>query len=127
MRQVPYKLQERDESTDQAIGFLPSAFALRNGEEYLSLGWLEYFSTTHSSNAQLCKAAIQAVRKDNTALHGVATVERTKKISQHSAKPVRLVYHPTDKNKSHSALHLDPPVPDVTREELAREFFKQHY
>jgi hypothetical protein len=76
MRQVPYKLLERDVDTDQVLGFLPGAFAHRLGEEYLSLGWLEYFGGTHAYNAAQCKAAIQTVRKDNKALHGVAQVER---------------------------------------------------
>jgi hypothetical protein len=40
---------------------------------------------------------------------------------------VRLVYHPNDRNKSHSAMFLDQPVPDAAREDLAREFFKQKY
>lgn len=127
MRQVPYKLLERDEETDQVLGFLPGAFAHRNGEEYLSFNWLEYFEKTHANNVALCKAAIQTVRKSNTALYGVAHVGRTKEIAKQSTKPVRLVYHPNDMNPSHSALFVNQPVPDDVCEDLAREFFKQHY
>lgn len=127
MRQVPRKLQELDEETEQVLGFLPGAFAHRPDEDYLSFNWLEYFGGTHAHNSAQCKAAIQAVRKANTALHGVAQVGRTKALAQHSTKPVRLVYHPSDKNPSHSALFMDQPVPDAACEDLAREFFKQYY
>lgn len=127
MRQVPYKLLERDVDTDLVLGFLPGAFAHRPGEEYLSFGWLEYFGGTHADNAAHCKTAILAVRKDNKALHGVAKVGRTKTLAQHSAKPVRLVYHPNDKNQSHSAMFMDQPVPEAACEDLAREFFKQQH
>jgi len=44
-----------------------------------------------------------------------------------SAKPVRLVYYPNDKNQSHSALFMDQSAPESACEDLAREFFKQHY
>lgn len=127
MRQVPNKLLERNEDTNQVLGFLPGAFTCRTDEEYLSLGWLEYFGGTHADNAAECKAAIQVVRKASTALYGVAQVGRTKELAQHNVKPVRLVYHPNDKNQSHSALYMDQPVPDTACEDLAREFFKQHY
>ncbi|MFZ2123952.1 MAG: hypothetical protein WA012_10435 [Rhodoferax sp.] len=127
MRQVPYKLLERDADTDQVLGFLPGAFSHRPGEEYLSFNWLEYFGGTHLTNASQCKAAIQTVRKDKKALHGVAQVGRTKTLAQHSAKPVRLVYYPNDKNQSHSALFMDQSAPESACEDLAREFFKQHY
>jgi hypothetical protein len=127
MRQVPGKLLERDEATGRVLGFLPAAFAPRTEEKYLSVGWLEYFGSTHADNAAECKAAIQVVRKAKTALHGVAQVGRVKALAQHSTKPVRLVYHPSDVNQSHSALFVDLPVPDTACEALAREFFKQYY
>jgi hypothetical protein len=127
MRQVAGKLLERDEETNRVLGFLPAAFAPRAEDQYLSLGWLEYFCSAHVDNAAKCKAAIQVVRKATTALHGVAQVGRVKALAQHSAKPVRLVYHPSEKNESHSALFIDMPVPDTACEALAREFFKQHY
>lgn len=126
MRQVPYKLLERDEN-DQVLGFLPGAFAHRNDEDYLSFGWLEFYGSTHAANVTQCKEAIQAVRKAGRALHGVAQVGCTKALAQHNAKPVRLVYCPNYNNPSHSALFMDHPVPNAACEDLAREFWKEHY
>lgn len=126
MRQVPYKLLERDADTDQVLGFLPGAFSHRPNEEYLSFGWLEYFGGTFSDNLSECKAAIQRVRKDKKALHGVAQVGRAKALAQHGEKLVRLVYYPNDKNQSHSAMFMEQPAPESACEDLAHEFFKQH-
>lgn len=127
MRHIPRKQQEFDDDGN-VIGFLPAAFAHREGEEYLSVNWLEYFGGTHSGNADACKTDVQSVRKGAQAKFGVAQVGRVKALAQNNGKPVRIIYYPnSESNPSHSAIFTDLSSPDTVREDLAREFFKEHY
>lgn len=127
MRYVPRKLQEIDDD-GRVLGLMPAAFALRPGEDYISVNWLEYFENTHASNVASCKAGLQAVLKGSKAVFGVAEVGRVKSLAAHNEKPVRIVYYPNaDCNPSHSAVFMNLPVADTMCEDLAREFNKERY
>lgn len=127
MRCVPRNLQERDDD-GTVIGFWPAAFAHRKGEEDLSVTWLEYFGGTHAANVSSSKAAIQTTYKNGQPhMFGVAQVGIVKALTETNKKPVRVVYYPTSSNPAHSAVIFPHPTPDPGREDLAREFYKQHY
>lgn len=126
MRHVSLNCQERDENGN-VIGFYPQAFAHKDGEDYLSLIWLEYFGDNHSDNVTAGIEQLKAVRKGKKAMFGVAQVGPVKALAMDDSKPVRLVYYPSNHNKAHSALFCQHPTPDTGNEDLAREFYKQHY
>lgn len=127
MRCVPRNLQERDED-GKVIGFWPAAFAHRPSENDLSVTWLEYFGGTHASNAASSKTAIQAhFKSGQPQAFGVAQVGSVKAMARANKKPVRVVYLPTQNNPAHSAIIFSHPTPDPGREDLAREFYKEHY
>ncbi len=127
MRYVPRKLQELDDDGN-VVGFYPGAFAHRDGEEYLSVNWLEYYEQTHASNVTACKAGLQTVLKGAKSMFGVGQVGRVKELSQYNGKPVRIVHYPnSNSNPSHSAIFTDIPVHDTVCESLALEFYKEHY
>lgn len=50
-----------------------------------------------------------------------------KSIGQHNPKPVRIVYAPTHGNQSHAAVYIDLPALPKVYEDLALEFYKEHY
>lgn len=62
VRHVPANLVERDEETGVVIGVFPQAFALRDGEDYLSASWLEHFPGSRDERVRLTVAAFAAVR-----------------------------------------------------------------
>jgi len=126
MRHVSWVRLERDEN-DNVLGFLPAAFELRDGEDYLSVNWLEYYEQAHADNVTACIASVRSVLPAKKARFGVAQVAKVKTLAKHSNKPVRIVYASSPKNLSHSALHIDQPIPDAVCEALALEFYKQHY
>lgn len=127
MRYVPRKLQQLDDDGN-VVGFFPGAFVHRNGEQYISVNWLEYFGGSHASNVTTCKAGLQTVLKSSKAMFGVGQVGRVKALAQYNGKPVRIVYYPNSgSNPSHSAIFTDLSAPDAVREDLAREFYKEHY
>lgn len=127
MRLVPNTKLMRD-GDGNVVGFLAAAFELRAGELSLSLSWLEHNGSDHAANAAASKAQLLAVReKARNVAFGVAEVARTKMVSRHNSKRVRLIFAPTQGIPSHSALHVDMPVPHTVREALANEFFKERY
>ena len=126
MRQVSYSRQLRD-AEENVVGFLPAAFDLREGEESLSVNWLEFHAGTHSANVANCKASLQTNRGGGKALFGVAEVGRTKMLAKHNQKPVRIVFAPSRSLPAHSAVYIAAPVPENVREALAHEFYLEHY
>lgn len=126
MRYVPPSRLWRDPD-DNVIGFLPAAFEHKPGEMDLSVNWLEYFGGTHASNVQACIADVRGFLPAKKAKFGVAKVTTVERLAQHSSKPVRIVYAPTDNNLSHSEIQIPVPVPPTVHADLALEFYKEHY
>src|SRR5689334_9340834 len=58
VRYVRKRLLRRDEN-DAVIGVLPQAFEHRDGEEYLSVTWLQHFSRVYEEGLKGSAAAIR--------------------------------------------------------------------
>lgn len=141
MRQVSGNKCYRD-SQQQVTGFYPDAFQLRThlSEKDLSVNWVEFFAcSTHAANAAACKAASNTARPSKNAVYGVAQVDVVVKAATHNTKSAKVIFAPTKgkpatttnpaipPNPSHAGVFLVQPVPDAVGEELAREFYKEHY
>jgi hypothetical protein len=104
VRYVPWSRLRKDED-DNVIGFLPQAFSLREGEESLSLNWLEYFS---GDRGQRIRNLVNELRRVRTvgakSAYGVGNVGRIKEVCDGNGTRVRIVYEPLDDNLSHSEL-----------------------
>ena len=126
MRHVPYKKLLKDEDGNP-IGFLAQAFEMRPGEPGLSVNWLEYFKKNdHKGNA---KESIHKFRRvlniNNNNAFAVAKVNDILETC-HSCKAekVKVVYKPSNKNKSHSAIIRLPYNDLEVMEGLATDAFK---
>ncbi len=122
VRHVPWSRLRRDEN-DGVIGILPQAFSLRDGEESLSVNWLEYFSGDPQSQI---KEVITSIR--NTKNVGgksafcIANVGKVRGICKAGRVNVRIVFAPNDGNPSHSLIRYLSQDDLVLLEELADEF-----
>jgi hypothetical protein len=122
IRYVPFGKLRKDEN-DVPIGILGAAFKLRDGEEYLSTTWLEYFA---GSKGQQITAAVQAIRasqvdvrpKSGFAIGRVDAIAATCAERGHS---IRIIHEPEDDNKAHAAVRRMPRDDDQLLELLAAE------
>lgn len=122
MRYVPPARLRRDED-GTVLGILPQAFALRDGEDYLSVNWLEHFKKDKVSNLRDCVDAQRAtLTVGKNCVYAVAVVDKVKGVCVKKQKPVRIVYQPTKGNKAHSALYVQHNEDLNVMSDLALEF-----
>ena len=104
IRHVSWTKLRRDEN-DNILGFLPHAFALRPGEESLSVNWLEI--SDGDQNARIKKTiwelrAANDIRKKSA--FGIGNVGNIKNICKNNSALVKIVYALTANLPSHSVL-----------------------
>jgi hypothetical protein len=125
MRYVPRSRLRRDEDGN-VLGILPQAFAHRDGEEFLSVNWLEHFKQDKTSNLCRCIAAQRATLDvGKNCVYAVAVVEKVKQVCASKQKAVRIVYQPTKSNAAHSALQVRHNEDLNIMSDLALEFEKE--
>lgn len=126
VRYVPFSKLRRDEN-DNAIGVHGVAFKLRDGEQFLSTTWLEYFAGP--KNEQIT-AAIRAIRASNLdvrpksgfAIGRVDSIAATCAARNYS---IRILHEPEDDNKAHAAVRRMPRDNDEFLELLAAESWSE--
>jgi hypothetical protein len=86
------------------IGVFPEAFALRDGENYLSVTWLQHFSKNYEQGLMAAAAAIgrQLIVKPRDGFT-VGCVGKVRDICAKSSVRVRILYEPCDANEGYSA------------------------
>lgn len=131
MRYVPWSKLRRDED-DNVLGFLSEAFKLREGEESLSLNWLEYFSGTRDDRVRQSVEMFRRARQVGVkSAYGVANVKRIKEVCAASGARVRVVYEPEEAkdgkppNPAHSEIRYLPPDDMSLLEALASQAFAE--
>ena len=92
------------------LGALPQAFQRREGEEYLSVTWLEHFAPDYEDGLIAATAAIRSQltvkRRDGFAVGGVGKIAETCESVDVS---VRVLHEPEPpKNTGHSAMRGIP-------------------
>lgn len=104
VRHVSGNLVERDPDTGEVVGCFPQAFALREGEPYLSASWLEHFPGTKDDRK---KATVIAYCNTRTVRpkHGFAigNVKTVKDACAEYSLSIR-VCHEANKNPAYTAI-----------------------
>lgn len=122
LRHVPWNRLRRDEN-DRVLGPLPQAFALRAGEELLSVNWVEYFSNPDSR----LRDTIWAMRKIRTpggkSAFAKGNVGQIKRTCLAHGTSVRIVREPSAQNPSHAGIRRLPRDDLVLLAALAEEAF----
>ena len=123
MRYVPWGKLRRDED-DNVLGFLGEAFKLKPDEDALSVNWLEYFDGDRATRIQASVKTFRSTLKvGSKSAFGVGNVAKIKGVCRAKGATVRIVYEPTDDNKSHSGIRRLPRNDVMLRDALAAEAF----
>lgn len=102
------------DNNDKAIGIFNVAFKRRDGENGLSVTWLEYFSGDHDESIV---AAVRASRinkklpvkpKSGFAIGNVGDILLACKQHSSESKNIRIVYTPTNNNSAHAEVKWIP-------------------
>ena len=107
MRHVSSQRLRRDEDGN-ILGFLPQAFALRPGEESLSVSWLEISDGDQNTRIKKIIWELRAAKGiGKTSAFGIGNVGNIKSICKNNSAIVKIVYAPTKNIPSHSDIrHL---------------------
>jgi hypothetical protein len=125
LRYVKKSLLRRDGDDDTVIGILPQALERRDGEDYLSVTWIEHFSADYEGGF---RASANAIRKTMTVKKGdgfaagqVGQISAT--CEAHDIK-VRIVHEPDlPDNPGHSGIRGLPKDHLKALETLADDVF----
>lgn len=127
VRYVPPSRLARDED-DKVVGFLFSAFQMREGEPSLSTSRLEHFSGDRSEKITKC---IQVNREclvvRPTSAFAIGNVGNLKAVGQRqvSGRAIKVVYSPTGCNPAHTSVEKLPREEMELLEQLATEVFSE--
>ncbi len=126
MRYVPWNRLRRDED-DNVIGFLGQAFALKPGEESLSVNWLEYFCGDRESNIRDSVIEFRrTIKVGKKSAFGIASVKKVKDTCSATAGvKVRVVYEPSEYNPAHSGIRRLPRDDFTLLDALAADAFSE--
>jgi hypothetical protein len=108
IRYVPWT-RLRKNKNDEVIGILGDAFKLREGEQYLSATWLEFFNNLGEEPRI---EAIRAIRltplivrpKSGFAIGKVSTIQSA--CMKYKVKNVRIIHSPNKSNEAELFEHL---------------------
>src|SRR5215216_3191402 len=96
IRYVPWQRLRRDQD-DNVIGFLPHAFELREGEEYLSVNWLEFYEGSKDEQFRL---SIWTIRDrfekplGKRSAFAIGNVGKVRQTCRAAGNRVRIVHEP---------------------------------
>jgi hypothetical protein len=124
VRYVPWARLRKDENS-MVIGVVGAAFRLRDGEEYLSATWLEFFTGNRQQRIEAAVKAIRASKIDVRPLSGFALgqVEKIKSRCHADRRKykIRVIHEQADDNPAHTALRQWPRDNDDLLDLLAAE------
>ena len=96
----------RDEDTQQITGCFPQAFELKDGEDDLSVNWLEYFDGTEPDQLAATACAISRVRAVRPShAFAIGNVGEIKAACFDYDLKVRIIHEPDGGNDAHAAVH----------------------
>lgn len=125
MRHVPWSKLHKDEN-DNILGILPQAFALRDGEDGLSVNWVEHYEG--SFDEQIVKTVQDirvTVKVGPKGAFGVSTVIAVKETCKNTTKSIKVVYWPNSKNPSHTLIRHLPAEDIALLDALSKEAFSE--
>lgn len=125
LRHVPWSKLQKDESNN-VLGILPQALALREGEDGLSVNWVEHYEGGFDEKIVKAIQDIRiAVKVGPKAAFGISTVIAIKDASRNTTKPIKVVYWPNPTNLSHTLIRHLPAEDIALLDALSKEAFSK--
>lgn len=126
IRYVPWGRLRRDDD-DNVLGFLPQAFQRREGEEYLSVNWVEFYEGIRAARVCLSVWALRDCRKVGAkSAFAIGNVRQVKEVCQEAGAGVRIVHEPDEPtNPAHSAIRRLPREDLILLAALAEDAFTE--
>lgn len=122
IRHVPWKLLRRD-GNDNVIDFLPQAFQRREGEDALSVGWVEF----HQNPETRLRDAVWEIRRarhvGTKSAFAVAKTADVKVVCRRAEQNIRVVHEPLKDWCSHAGIRQLPRDDLTLLQALADEAF----
>ena len=117
--------------TGEIAQIAPQAFELREGEEYLSVTWLQAFGAERQVQLPLAAEAFRHSQPSKKlGLNGVFAIAGVETLSnackEHGAK-IRVLQEPEDENPGHVAVRRFPAEAGDLHVHLATEIFLERY
>lgn len=100
-----------DETTGAAKGCFPQAFRLREGEEYLSVSWLEFFPGSRTESLRKIREHAEHKIRGSHGF-GILNVGQMHQVAKDVSEKIRIIHEPTDGNPSHSSVRRYPKDKD---------------
>lgn len=123
IRQVPSSRQVLDPETRELLGVSHNAFTLKEGEEYLSVAWLEYFDEDYPERLQRAVNQIRAQRSDRqSTVYWICQVSEVRRAM--NGHKFRAISEPIGDYKCHAALRRwpsDDPLLELLASEAVAE------
>jgi len=124
VRYVPWARLRKNED-DNIVGVLGVAFRLRDGVEFLSATWAEYFAGVHADQVNAAIRTIRSSKVDVRPRSGFAigNVERIRDVCLADKKKlkIRFIHEREDDNEAHAALRGWPGDSDDLLDLIAED------
>jgi len=128
LRYVPFARLRRDEH-DTVVGVLGAAFRLREGEDYLSATWMEFFAGSRQDQITKAVQAIRASDLKPTFKSGFAiglVEEICSACESHRRRySLRIIHEPQNDNEAHAAVRGWPRYEDELLELIADDVWNK--
>lgn len=127
VRYVPWSKLRRD-GDDNVLGFLPSAFQLRDWETELSVSWLQCFYGDRQAQVADCvKANRKSLTVGPSSAFAIGNVGKLKQVgsTQASGRAIKVVFTPSNNNPAHTSIQKLPRDELLLLETLATEVFTE--
>jgi len=129
VRYVPWSKLRKNEEETVVFGPLGAAFALREGEEYLSVTWCEYHD---GSEDESLRCAVEKIRSSDLRVGGkarfaVASAAAVKRIAEGAGKRVRIIHEAEADNAAHTAVRNWASLDDELLELIAEDVWGENY
>jgi hypothetical protein len=110
----------RKDKDDRILGPYASAFEQRQGEDFLSVAWAEYYVGSPDSRL---RCAIEALRKSrkvgSQACFCIADTDELLVVIAKHGRPGRAIYWPEDDNPAHAGIYGISPMDAILLETVA--------
>ena len=124
VRHVPWSKLRKDED-DNVLGVLGEAFRRREGEDTLSVNWVEYFdgepAQQRIATVQCMRGSELRIRPNSKCGYAIGNVGLIADVCRERSGRIRVIHEPVDSNEGHADVRRLPRDNDGLLDLLAAD------